>query len=195
MQVKLYVFMKKIVIFASGSGSNAEKIMHYFENHSSATVAAVLTNKAEAGVLSIAKNFQVPTMVFSREDLNGAVVVDYLKELQPDLIVLAGFLLKFPKSIIEEFPGKIVNIHPALLPAYGGKGMYGINVHRAVVENRAAETGITIHYIDEFYDEGATIFQEKVFLNGDETAEEVAAKVLKLEHTHFAQVINQILNK
>lgn len=187
--------MKKIVIFASGSGSNAEKIMQYFENHPSTAVAAVLSNNTEAGVLSIAKNFQIPTMVFSREDLNDAVVADYLKELQPDLIVLAGFLWKFPKSIIEVFPGKIVNIHPALLPAYGGKGMYGINVHRSVVEDRAPETGITIHYIDEFYDEGAIIFQEKVVLTGNETAEEVAAKVLKLEHTHFAQVIDQILNQ
>ena len=186
--------MKKIVIFASGSGSNAQKIMQYFDNHPSTAVAALLSNKAEAGVLSIAKNFQIPTLVFSREDLNETVVLDYLKGLQPDLIVLAGFLWKFPKSIIENFPGKIVNIHPALLPAYGGKGMYGINVHRAVVQDRASETGITIHYIDEFYDEGATIFQAKVNLDGDESPEQVAAKVLQLEHAHFAKVIDQILN-
>ena len=195
MQVKLKSFMKKIVIFASGSGSNAEKIMQYFDKHPKAVVSAVLSNKSEAGVLSIAKNYQVPTMVFSREELNDTLVLKYLQEIQPDLIVLAGFLLKFPKSIIEAFPGKIVNIHPALLPAYGGKGMYGINVHRAVVEDRAAETGITIHYIDEFYDEGATIFQDKVILTGKETPEEVAAKVLKLEHKHFARVIDEILNK
>ena len=195
MQVKLKSFMKKIVIFASGSGSNAEKIMQYFDKHPKAVVSAVLSNKSEAGVLSIAKNYQVPTMVFSREELNDTLVLKYLQEIQPDLIVLAGFLLKFSKSIIEAFPGKIVNIHPALLPAYGGKGMYGINVHRAVVEDRAAETGITIHYIDEFYDEGATIFQDKVILTGKETPEEVAAKVLKLEHKHFARVIDEILNK
>ena len=187
--------MKKIVIFASGSGSNAEKIMQYFDKHPKAVVSAVLSNKSEAGVLSIAKNYQVPTMVFSREELNDTLVLKYLQEIQPDLIVLAGFLLKFPKSIIEAFPGKIVNIHPALLPAYGGKGMYGINVHRAVVEDRAAETGITIHYIDEFYDEGATIFQVKVILTGKETPVEVAAKVLKLVHKHFARVIDEILNK
>ena len=187
--------MKKIVIFASGSGSNAEKIMQHFEKHSTSKVAAVLSNKSEAGVLSIAKNFQVPTLVFSREELNNEVVLNYLQEIQPNLIVLAGFLWKFPKAIIEAFPGKIVNIHPALLPAYGGQGMYGINVHRAVVQDKALETGITIHYIDEFYDEGATIFQAKVFLQGNETPEEVATKVLKLEHIHFAQVIDQILNK
>ena len=187
--------MKKIVIFASGSGSNAEKIMQYFEKHPKAAVAAVLSNKSDAGVLSIAKNYNVPTLVFSREELNDSHVLEYLHGIRPDLIVLAGFLWKFPKSIIEEYPGKIVNIHPALLPAYGGKGMYGLNVHRAVVEDRATETGITIHYINEFYDEGATIFQDTVVLSGNETPEEVAAKVLKLEHTHFAQVIDRILNK
>lgn len=187
--------MKKIIIFASGSGSNAEKIMQYFDTHSTTEVAAVLSNKSEAGVLALADKFQVPTLVFSREELNGTRVLDYLQEIKPDLIILAGFLWKFPKSIIETFPGKIVNIHPALLPAYGGKGMYGLNVHRAVVEDRAAETGITIHYIDEFYDEGAIIFQEKVVLTGVETPEEVATKVLKLEHAHFAQVIDSILNK
>ena len=187
--------MKKIVIFASGSGSNAEKIMQHFEKHPTSKVAAVLSNKSEAGVLSIAKNYQVPTLVFSREELNNEVVLNYLQEIQPDLIVLAGFLWKFPKAVIEAFPGKIVNIHPALLPAYGGQGMYGINVHRAVVQDKVSETGITIHYIDEFYDEGATIFQAKVILQGNETPEEVAAKVLKLEHIHFAQVIDQILNK
>lgn len=187
--------MKKIVIFASGSGSNAEKIMQHFEKHPTSKVAAVLSNKSEAGVLSIAKNYQVPTLVFSREELNNEVVLNYLQEIQPNLIVLAGFLWKFPKAIIEAFPGKIVNIHPALLPAYGGQGMYGINVHRAVVQDKVSETGITIHYIDEFYDEGATIFQAKVILQGNETPEEVAAKVLKLEHIHFAQVIDQILNK
>ncbi len=186
--------MKNIVIFASGSGSNAEKILLHFQAHPIIRVAAVLSNKSEAGVLSIAKSYKVPTLVFSREDLNSGVVLKYLQEIQPDLIVLAGFLWIFPKNIIERFPGKIVNIHPALLPSYGGKGMYGLNVHRAVVEDRATETGITIHYIDEFYDEGATIFQDSIVLSGNETAEEVAAKVLQLEHTHFAKVIEEILN-
>lgn len=187
--------MKKIVIFASGSGSNAEKIMQHFENHPAIAVAAVLSNKKEATVLDKAKNHHVPTLVFSREELNESKVLEYLQEIAPDLIVLAGFLWKFPKVIIEAFPGKIVNIHPALLPAYGGKGMYGLNVHQAVVQDRAAETGITIHYINEFYDEGAIIFQERVTLTGTETAEEVASKVLKLEHEHFSKVIDQILNQ
>ena len=186
--------MKKIVIFASGSGSNAEKIMQYFKGHPTTVVEAVMSNKIDAGVLSIAKDFQVSTLVFSRVELNDSTVLKHLQELKPDLIILAGFLWMFPKTIIQEFPGKIVNIHPALLPAYGGKGMYGLNVHRAVVQDRAAETGITIHYIDEFYDEGAIIFQDKINLNGNETPEEVAAKVLKLEHTHFAKIIDQILN-
>lgn len=187
--------MNNIVIFASGSGSNAEKIMQYFDKHAQTRVKAVLTNKADAGVLSIAERFGVSSFIFSKEDLADGKVLDYLDAIKPDLIVLAGFLWKFPKSIIDTFPGKIVNIHPALLPSYGGKGMYGLNVHRAVVADRASETGITIHYIDEFYDEGATIFQDRVALNGNETAEEVAAKVLKLEHQHFAQVIDTILNK
>ena len=183
------------MIFASGSGSNAEKIMQYFQNHPTIAVAAVLSNKKDATVLDKAKKFEVATRVFSREELNEGKISTYLQEISPDLIVLAGFLWMFPKSIIKEFPGKIVNIHPALLPAYGGKGMFGLNVHRAVVEDRAAETGITIHYIDEFYDEGAIVFQEKVLLSGAETPEEVASKVLKLEHEHFSKVIEQILNQ
>ena len=186
--------MKKIVIFASGSGSNAEKIMQYFEGHPTSAVAAVLSNKSSAGVLAIAQQFQIPTLVFSREDLNNDTVLNFLQTNKPDLIVLAGFLWMFPKSIINEFPGKIVNIHPALLPAYGGKGMYGLNVHRAVVADGAKQTGITIHYVDEHYDEGATIFQDAITLLGDETPEEVAAKVLKLEHAHFARVIDEIIN-
>ena len=120
--------MKKIVIFASGSGSNAEKIMQYFESHATTAVAAVMSNKKDAGVLSIAQQFGVPTLVFSKEDLNNSTVLKSLQEIKPDLIVLAGFLWMFPKSIIKEFSGKVVNIHPALLPSYGGKGMYGINL-------------------------------------------------------------------
>ena len=187
--------MKHIVLFASGSGSNAEKIMLYFQKSGLAKVAAIFSNRAEAGVLEKAKKYEIPTIVFSKEALSEGKVLDELKIFQPDLIVLAGFLLKFPKNIIENYPGKIVNIHPALLPKYGGKGMYGMNVHRAVLENKESKTGITIHYIDEHYDEGDIIFQKSIPLNGKETCEEIASKVQDLEHEYFPQIIEKLIQE
>ena len=135
----------------------------------------------------------IPTEFFSKEDFSGDKVLQKLKNIQPDLIILAGFLLKFPQNCIEAFPNKIINIHPALLPKFGGKGMYGMNVHRAVVENTESETGITIHYVNENYDEGNIIFQKSVPLLGNETPEEVAAKVYELEQKWFPEVIENIL--
>ena len=186
--------MKKIVIFASGSGTNAQNIVRHFNNSSKIHQFHIFSNNANAKVLEKAKVLSVPTKIFSKDDLNSEVLIDHLKEIQPDLIVLAGFLLKFPTNCIEAFPNKILNIHPALLPKYGGKGMYGMHVHRAVVENKDAETGITIHYVNENYDEGNIIFQKSVPLTGTESPEDVADKIHELEQTYFPIIIEKILN-
>lgn len=186
--------MKRIVIFASGSGSNAENIITHFQDSGLAKVVHVLTNKKDAKVLERAKRLNVPSLVFNKEELNNNRVLDALKRLKPDLIVLAGFLLKFPEQIIEEFPNKTINVHPALLPKYGGKGMYGNNVHKAVVANNEKESGITIHYVNENYDEGAIIFQAETKVEENDTYEDVATKIHKLEQKHFPLVIEQILN-
>jgi phosphoribosylglycinamide formyltransferase-1 len=185
--------MKKIVIFASGSGTNAENIIKYFETKETGTVVAVFTNNPNAKVLERAKNFQVPTVIFSKEELIEGKVLQKLNALTPDLIVLAGFLLKLPKSMIESYPNTIINIHPALLPKYGGKGMYGINVHKAVVENQEKETGITIHFVNENYDEGNIIFQKSVTLTATDSPERVAEKIHELEQENFPSVIEEIL--
>ncbi|MBC7846849.1 MAG: phosphoribosylglycinamide formyltransferase [Flavobacterium sp.] len=186
--------MKKIVIFASGSGTNAENIIKYFNNSNTGTVVSIFTNNPKAYVIERAKNFQVPTEIFNKEDFIESKVLQKLNALQPDLIVLAGFLLKFPENIVAQYPDKIINVHPALLPKYGGKGMYGSNVHKAVVENKEKETGITIHYVNENYDEGNIIFQKEVLLSGSETPDEVAAKIHELEQQFFPSIVEQILN-
>ena len=157
--------MKNIVIFASGTGSNAENIIHYFKNNTSKSVVAVFSNNSNAKVVEKAKNLDVQTVTFNKDELYGDVVLSKLNDFKPDLIVLAGFLLKFPEQIIKEFPNKIINIHPALLPKYGGKGMYGNHVHQAVLDNQESETGITIHFVNEHYDEGGIIFQKSVSIS------------------------------
>ena len=187
--------MKKIVIFASGSGTNAENIVLYFNKSIEAKVIYIFSNNANAKVLERAKNLNIPSEFFSKEDFNGDKVLQKLNSIQPDLIILAGFLLKFPQNCVAAFPDKIINIHPALLPKYGGKGMYGMNVHRAIVENNEPETGITIHYVNDNYDEGNIIFQKSVTLVGNETPEEVAAKVYELEQQYFPIIIEKILNQ
>jgi phosphoribosylglycinamide formyltransferase-1 len=187
--------MKKIVIFASGSGTNAENVTLYFNNTEIAKVIYIFSNNTNAKVLDRAKNMNIPTEVFSKEDFIGDKVLHKLNNLQPDLIILAGFLLKFPQNCVAAFPNKIINIHPALLPKYGGKGMYGMNVHRAVVEKKEHETGITIHYVNENYDEGNIIFQKNVSLTGNETPEEVAAKVYELEQRYFPGVIEELITQ
>ena len=187
--------MKKIVIFASGSGTNAENVVLYFNKTEIAKVIYIFSNNTNAKVLERAKNLNIPSEVFSKEDFNGDKVLQKLNKLQPDLIILAGFLLKFPQNCVAAFPNKIINIHPALLPKYGGKGMYGMNVHRAVVENKEHETGITIHYVNENYDEGNIIFQKNVPLSGNETPEDVAAKVYELEQKWFPQVIEKLIRQ
>jgi phosphoribosylglycinamide formyltransferase-1 len=185
--------MIKIVIFASGSGTNAENIIRYFQATKSASVEAVFTNKADARVIQRAEKYQVPSLVFTKNDLETGKVLQEINTIQPDLIVLAGFLLKFPESIVAEYPDKIINIHPALLPKYGGKGMYGMHVHRAVVENKESKTGITIHYVNENYDEGNIIFQKEVTVLISDTPEVVAAKIHELEQDHFPAVIEKLL--
>ncbi|WP_310559378.1 phosphoribosylglycinamide formyltransferase [Flavobacterium sp.] len=187
--------MKKIVIFASGSGTNAENIIKYFKNTTTASVVSVFTNNPNAKVIERAKNFQIPTEIFSKEELYSGNVLQKLNAIQPDLIVLAGFLLKFPESIVESYSNSIINIHPALLPKYGGKGMYGMNVHKSVVENKEKETGISIHYVNENYDEGSIIFQKKVTVLITDTPEVVAEKIHELEQKYFPSVVEDILNK
>jgi phosphoribosylglycinamide formyltransferase-1 len=185
--------MKKIVLFASGSGSNAEKIVLHFNKKDFANVVGIFTNNPNAKVLDRAKNLNVPSQVFNRLELNEGKVLEKLNEIQPDLIVLAGFLWKFPEHIIKEYPNKIINIHPALLPNYGGKGMYGMNVHQAVLENKETETGITIHYVNENYDEGEFIFQKSVNIEDCKTADEIANKIHVLEHQYFPVEIEKLL--
>ncbi|RTY86685.1 phosphoribosylglycinamide formyltransferase [Flavobacterium sp. RSP15] len=185
--------MKKIVVFASGSGTNAENIIKYFAKSKLATVQAVFANSSIAKVLDKAKNHGVATNIFTKEQLIEGEVLRKINTIQPDLIVLAGFLLKFPENIITSYPDKIINIHPALLPKYGGKGMYGMNIHQAIVENNEKETGITIHYVNENYDEGNILFQKKIILSGHETPEEVAYKIHELEQKYFPEVIERLL--
>ncbi len=185
--------MKNIVLFASGNGTNAEEIIRYFKNNSQGTVVAIFTNKSDAKVLDRAKNHEIPSVVFNRMELNEGFVLKELRNFKPDLIVLAGFLLKFPESILKEFPN-VINIHPALLPKYGGKGMYGMHVHQSVLENKEKETGITIHYVNENYDEGEFIFQKSVNIEDCQSAEEIASKIYELEHRYFPVIISEILN-
>jgi phosphoribosylglycinamide formyltransferase-1 len=185
--------MKKIVIFASGSGTNAENIIKHFVATNTGTVVSVFTNNPNAKVLDRAKKYQVPTEIFSKEELNEGEVARKIKEINPDLIVLAGFLLKFPENITVDYPYKIINIHPALLPKYGGKGMYGMHVHRAIIGNKEKETGITVHYVNENYDEGSIIFQKNIALAGTETPEEVADKIHELEQRYFPEVIEKLI--
>ena len=186
--------MKKIVLFASGSGSNAEKIIDYFNTNSSTQITCILSNNENAKVLKIAEANKIDTITFNQGQLKEGYVLQKLINLNPDLVILAGFLLKMPLQIIEEFKNKIINIHPALLPKYGGKGMYGIHVHKAVFENKETKSGITIHYVDENYDEGAFIFQESILITDCKTPEEIAVKILQLEHRHYAKQIEVLLN-
>ena len=187
--------MKRIVIFASGSGTNAENIIKHFQDSGLAKVIHVLSNKKDAKVLDRAKVLGVANSSFSKNDLlETNTIYDLMLQLNPDLIVLAGFLLKFPENIISAFPNKIINVHPALLPKYGGKGMYGSHVHKAVVANNEVVSGITIHYVNEHYDEGNIIFQADTQLVSTDTFEDVAAKIHVLEQKHFPLVIEQLLN-
>ena len=186
--------MKQIVIFASGSGTNAQQITEFFLNSKVARVMMIYSNRADAYVLQRAGKMNIPAIVFNKSGFYETdTVLNQLKHLQPDLIVLAGFLWKIPEKIISTFPGKIVNIHPALLPKYGGKGMYGEYVHRAVLESRDQKSGITIHYVNENYDEGAIIFQARCAIDDGETPETLAQKIHELEYQFYPKIIEQVL--
>lgn len=188
--------MKNIAIFASGSGTNAEAIMDFFEQKSSAgRVVLLISNRSDAYALTRAQNHNVPTAVFKRSDFyeDPTPILDMLKQHNVDFIVLAGFMLLFPADIVSAFPNRIVNIHPALLPAYGGKGMYGDNVHKAVIAAGEKFSGITIHLVDNQYDRGHIVFQTSVEVTSVDTAETLAAKIHKLEHQYFPTVIESQL--
>ncbi len=185
--------MKRIVIFASGSGSNAENIIKYFQKNNIANVIRVLSNKKDAKVLDRSNSLNVSCMYFSRNDFYDSDKVLNLLVEEADFIVLAGFLWRVPENIIKLFSKKIVNIHPALLPKYGGKGMYGMHIHNTVVANKEKETGITIHYVNENYDEGAVILQKKVSVDESDTPESIAKKIHLLEYKYFPKVIEEIL--
>jgi phosphoribosylglycinamide formyltransferase-1 len=186
--------MYKIALFASGSGTNVENIVLYFKKHPSIEVSLILSNKKDAYVLERAKRLNIPSVVFNQHQFNEtAEIVDRLKADKIDLVVLAGFLWLIPPSLIEAFPNKIINIHPALLPKYGGKGMYGSKVHEAVVSNHEKESGITIHYVNGEYDKGNIIFQTEIVVLPTDTPDNVAHKVHDLEYENFPKVIEQLL--
>ena len=185
--------MKRIAILASGSGTNAENIIKYFKNHPQILVTKVLSNKQDAKVLERAKRLDILNESFTRKDfVESEKVLNMLKD-EADFIILAGFLWKIPQNIIDAFPDKIINIHPALLPKYGGKGMYGMHVHEAVVANNETTSGITIHYVNENYDEGAIIFQENFEVLPTDNADDVAAKIHTLEYKNFPKIIEKVI--
>tara|TARA_B110000003_G_scaffold51080_1_gene50167 strand:- start:3091 stop:3666 length:576 start_codon:yes stop_codon:yes gene_type:complete len=186
---------KRIILFASGNGSNAVNICQYFEHVQNIDVTEVYTNNSKARVINKLTFFGIKTNVFNKVAFTDGELLSEIKSKKPNLIVLAGFLWKIGSDWVNEFSNKIINIHPALLPKYGGKGMYGKHVHQAVKENHETETGITIHYVNEAYDEGEVIFQAKVTIENEDSIETIASKVHELEQANFPKVIQNLLNK
>ncbi|TKB98836.1 phosphoribosylglycinamide formyltransferase [Pedobacter cryophilus] len=187
---------KRIAIFASGSGSNAQKIMEHFKRSDDAEVALVLTNNPDSFVLQRADNFEVPSHIFDKKEFyETEKIISLLKNLNVDLIVLAGFLWLVPQNLLKTFPNKIINIHPALLPKYGGKGMYGERVHKAVLEAKETESGITIHFVNSEFDEGEIIHQSKFRIDKSDDLEMIKFKIQQLEHQQFPKVIEGLLKK
>jgi phosphoribosylglycinamide formyltransferase-1 len=185
--------IKRIVLFASGSGTNVENIIRFFRQNPQVEVVNILTNNPKAGVIDRLRPMKIPTIVFDKEQLNSGALSQQLELLNPDLIVLAGFLLKIPLDFTNAFRNKIINIHPSLLPKHGGKGMYGDRVHQSVKDAGDKETGISIHYVNENYDEGSIIFQAKVEVAEEDSISQIAHKVHQLEYKHFPEVIQKIL--
>ncbi len=186
--------IKNIVLFASGSGSNVENIANYFRDNQRVRIAGVLCNKTNAGVIERCRRLKIPLYCFNREAFKEeSGLLALLKGLKPDLLVLAGFLWKIPEGFVREYPDQIINIHPALLPKYGGKGMYGSHVHQAVSQAGDTVTGITIHWVNAAYDEGNIIRQERVNIKAGEDPERIAAKVHELEYTFYPEVIAELL--
>lgn len=185
-----------LAIFASGAGSNAKAIINYFRNSDRVQVALIVSNKPDAGVLKIAAGETIPSLIIDKEKFfRGNAYTDELREKGIDFIILAGFLWKVPVGLIKAYPNKIVNIHPALLPKYGGKGMYGAHVHAAVIANQEKESGITIHYVDELYDHGSIILQAKCVVDETDTPETLAQKIHALEHQYYPTTIEKVLAK
>ena len=194
MNLKQHPSPKKIVLFASGLGTNAENIIKHFKNSDLAEVIAVLSNKRNAKALKRAHDLNVKALCFDREafyETND--ILHILEDINPDVIVLAGFLWLFPSKILKKFPNRVINLHPALLPKYGGKGMFGEQVHKSVIENKEKNTGITIHYVNENYDDGQIIFQTSIPVIPNETPSGLAEKIHELEYRHFPKVIVNIL--
>jgi len=184
---------KNIVIFASGNGTNAENIIRYFQKKKTARIAEVITNNPRAGVLERARKLNVPVRIIGRSDLSVPEgLIRHLREQNTEIIVLAGFLWKIPVELIRQFPQKIINLHPALLPAYGGKGMYGMHVHEAVIAAKEKKSGITIHYVNEQYDEGQIIFQAEIEISPTDTPESLAEKIHTLEYRFFPKIIERV---
>ena len=185
-----------LAIFASGAGSNAKKIIEHFNNNPYVKIVLIVSNKAGAGVIQIAKDNNIDQVVISKDQLiNDNYFIKDLEKRKIDLIILAGFLLKIPPALVQAFPKKIINIHPALLPAYGGKGMYGMHVHEAVIANKEKQSGISIHYVDEIYDHGEIIFQATCDIVPGDNADSLAQKIHLLEHTYYPSVIETVLKK
>jgi len=185
-----------VAVFASGAGSNTQKIVDYFRNHNSIKISLIVCNKPEAGVLHIADKENIPALLINREKFfNDDAYLDVLKKTKIDLIVLAGFLWKIPLLLIQAYPYKIINIHPALLPEHGGKNMYGNHVHEAVIASGSKESGITIHYVDEHYDNGDILFQAKCTVDENETPETLAQKIHLLEYENYPPIIEGVINK
>ncbi len=188
--------MQKIAIFASGSGSNAQKIMEHFAEHPLARVEMLISNRQKAYALVRAQQFGVKALALGKEAFQeGQEVLSILQEASIDWIVLAGFLLKIPEILLEHYPERMLNIHPSLLPKFGGKGMYGMHVHRAVLDAGEKESGISIHYVNKFYDEGKIILQEKCPVMRGDTPEMLAHRVLELEHRYFPKVLEELVKK
>ena len=187
--------MKRLAIFASGSGTNAENIALHFLDHKQAEVSLIVTNNANAGVIERAKKFSIPVLIVSKKEFSDSSFIEILKDRRIDMIILAGFLLLVPTSLIDAFKGKIINIHPALLPLFGGKGFYGANVHQKVIETKSLISGITIHHVNEFFDDGEIIFQAACHIDAADTPDTLAGKIHHLEKMYFPVVIEKIVQQ
>jgi phosphoribosylglycinamide formyltransferase-1 len=187
--------MKNVAIFASGEGTNAENLFNYFANDSRVKIKLVVTNKDNAGVIAKAELYKKNVQIISKEALENYTekIIEFLQVEKIDLIILAGFLVKIPAAFIKAFPNKIINIHPSLLPKYGGKGMFGMNVHKAVIENKEAESGITVHFVNEEYDKGEIILQAKCLIDSNDTAEILSQKIRKIEFEYLPKAIEKLL--
>lgn len=185
--------MKKVILFASGGGTNVKAILEYFKNNNEISFPLIVTNNPQAGVIHIAQDFGIDVLLLSKNIFQDPIFIDTIDYYKPDLIVLAGFLWKIPEYMVSAYQDKIVNIHPSLLPAYGGKGMYGMHVHNAVIQAGEKESGITIHMVNEVYDEGRILLQKKVTIDKNDTAETLAQKIHVLEHTWYSKVLETLL--